>query len=350
MGPYAGDAPNLEKSIPFLYLNTNKRGITLDIGSAAGRGVLSDLVESADVVVQGFSPSESEALGLDFKTLGESNPGVVVTSITPFGLSGPYRDYSATDIVTCAISGLMYHSGDSDREPLRNALSQSLYVAGANAAVATVAALFHRMATGRGQQVDVSVVECLATHLVQAAPFYDYMGAIKGRRQVRGSGFEELMPARDGYVVPSIQGSQPWPVVAELIGVEALLEERFASGAGRLEFGEELKELLVEGLAQWDRKPLFQASGERRLVFGMAQDAGDLFDCPHLRERGFFVEVDHPAAGKVEYPGMGPRLSEGSFDIRYPAPLLGQHNREVYREDLGYGVGLLASLLRAEVI
>ena len=350
MGPYAGDAPNLEKSIPFLYLNTNKRGITLDIGSAAGRGVLSDLVESADVVVQGFSPSESEALGLDFKTLGESNPGVVVTSITPFGLSGPYRDYSATDIVTCAISGLMYHSGDSDREPLRNALSQSLYVAGANAAVATVAALFHRMATGRGQQVDVSVVECLATHLVQAAPFYDYMGAIKGRRQVRGSGFEELMPARDGYVVPSIQGSQPWPVVAELIGVEALLEERFASGAGRLEFGEELKELLVEGLAQWDRKPLFQASGERRLVFGMAQDAGDLFDCLHLRERGFFVEVDHPAAGKVEYPGMGPRLSEGSFDIRYPAPLLGQHNREVYREDLGYGVGLLASLLRAEVI
>jgi crotonobetainyl-CoA:carnitine CoA-transferase CaiB-like acyl-CoA transferase len=350
MGPYAGDAPNLEKSIPFLYLNTNKRGITLDIGSAAGRGVLSDLVESADVVVQGFSPSESEALGLDFKTLGESNPGVVVTSITPFGLSGPYRDYSATDIVTCAISGLMYHSGDSDREPLRNALSQSLYVAGANAAVATVAALFHRMATGRGQQVDVSVVECLATHLVQAAPFYDYMGAIKGRRQVRGSGFEELMPARDGYVVPSIQGSQPWPVVAELIGGEELQQDRFASGAGRVEFGEELKELLVEGLAQWDRKPLFQASGERRLVFGMAQDAGDLFDCPHLRERGFFVEVDHPAAGKVEYPGMGPRLSEGSFDIRYPAPLLGQHNREVYREDLGYGVGLLASLLRAEVI
>ena len=296
---------------------------------------MSDLVGSVDVVVQGFPPSESEALGLDFKTLGESNPGVVVTSITPFGLSGPYRDYSATDIVTCAISGLMYHSGDSDREPLRNALSQSLYVAGANAAVATVAALFHRMATGQGQQVDVSVVECLATHLVQAAPFYDYMGAIKGRRQVRGSGFEELMPARDGYVVPSIQGSQPWPVVAELIGVEALLEERFGSGAGRLEFGEELKALLVEGLAQWDRKPLFQASGERRLVFGMAQDAGDLFDCPHLRERGFFVEVDHPAAGKVEYPGMGPRLSEASFDIRYPAPLLGQHNREVYREGIG---------------
>ena len=187
IGPFAGDEPHLEKSIPFLYLNTNKRGITLDIGSSAGRGVLSDLVGSADVVVQGFPPGESEALGLDFKTLGEANPGVVVTSITPFGLSGPYRDYSATDIVTCAISGLMYHSGDSDREPLRNALSQSLYVAGANAAVATVAALFHRMATGQGQQVDVSVVECLATHLVQAAPVLRLHGS--DQRPPPGPGF-----------------------------------------------------------------------------------------------------------------------------------------------------------------
>jgi crotonobetainyl-CoA:carnitine CoA-transferase CaiB-like acyl-CoA transferase len=167
----------------------------------------------------------------------------------------------------------MYHSGDSDREPLRNALDQSLYVAGAQAAAATLAALFARLATGQGQRVDVSVVECLATHLVQAVPYYSYMGAIKGRRPVRGSGFEELMPARDGYVVPSVQGSQPWQVVADLIGLEELHDQRFASGAGRIAHGEELKSLLVEGLARWDRKPLFQASGERRLVFGMAQDA-----------------------------------------------------------------------------
>ena len=350
MGPFAGDEPHREKSIPFLYLNTNKRGVTLDINSPSGKEVLADLVKSADVVVQGYPPGVSETLGLDYQTFEKTNPGLVVTSITPFGLTGPYRDFSATDIVMCAVSGLMYHSGDSDREPLRNALSQSLYVAGANAAVATVAALFHRMTTGRGQQVDVSVVECLATHLVQAAPFYDYMGAIKGRRQVRGSGFEELMPARDGYVVPSIQGSQPWPVVTELIGGEELQAERFKSGAGRLEFGEELRELLIEGLAKWDRKPLFQASGERRLVFGMAQDAGDLFDCPHLRERGFYVEVGHPAAGTVEYPGMGPSLSEGSYDIRYPAPLLGQHNREVLQDELGYAGEKLAALRASKVV
>ena len=344
MGPFAGDQPHPERSIPFLYLNTNKRGVTLDISCDSGQEVWSKLLKGADVVVHGFSPEYAESLGLDYDSLASINPGLVVTSITAFGMTGPYRDFSATDIVICAMSGLMYHSGDSDREPLRNSLDQSLYVAGANAAVATVAALFHRMSAGMGQQVDVSAAECLATHLVQAVPFYDYMGAIKGRRPVRGSGFEELMPARDGYVVPSVQGSQPWSTVAELIGLEALQQDKFASGAGRVEHGEELKNLLIEGLAKWDRKPLFQASGERRLVFGMAQDAGDLFDCPQLRERGFYVEVDHPAAGVAEYPGIGPRLSGGDFEIRYPAPLLGQHNREVYGEELGYSNEQLTAL------
>ena len=129
---------------------------------------------------------------------------------------------------------------------------------------------------------------------------------------MRGSGFEELMPARDGYVVPSVQGSQPWETVADLIGLEELHDPRFASGAGRIAHGEELKALLIEGLAQWDRLPLFVESGERRLVFGMAQDAGDLVACPHLEARGFFREVDHPVAGLAVYAGMGARLLEGN--------------------------------------
>ena len=193
---------------------------------------------------------------------------------------------------------------------MRNLLDQSEYVAGVNGATAALAAVFQRLTSGVGQQVEVSAMECLAAHLVQAIPYYDYMGAIKGRRAVRGSGFEELMPAGDGYVVPSVQGSQPWSVVAELIGLEELKDEKFASGSGRIEHGEELKELLIKGLAEWERKPLFQASGERRLVFGMAQDAGDLYDCPQLREREFFVPVDHPVAGPADYPGLGPRLSD----------------------------------------
>ena len=244
----------------------------------------------------------------------------------------------------------MYHSGDSDREPLRNALDQSFYVAGANAAAATLAALFSRLRSGQGQDVDVSVVECLATHLVQPVPNYTYMGTIKGRSPVRGSGLEELMPARDGYVVPSAQGSQPFSVVADLIGLEGLQHDRFSTGSGRIEHGEDLKQLLLEGLANWDRKPLFQGSGERRLVFGMAQDAGDLFECPQLTAREFFVEVNHPVAGKAKYAGLAPKLSESEFQVGRPAPLLGQHNVEIYCQRLGYSSQELVSLRATGVI
>ena len=335
-GPFAGDHPHPEKSIPFLFLNTNKRGVSLDIDVSSGRRIFEQLLATADILVENLSPSKASALALDHAALAQMNPNLVVTSITPFGQTGPYRDMEATDIVTTALSGLMYHSGDSDREPLRNALDQSEYVAGINGAVATLAAIFQCLTTGRGQHVDVSVAECLSSHLVQPVPYYNYMGAIKGRRPVRGSGFEELMPARDGYVIPSVQGSQPWSTVAGLIGLEELQDERFATGGGRIEHGEELKELLTQGLGQWDRKPLFQASGESRLVFGMAQDAGDLYHCAHLRERGFYVEVEHSVAGTVDYPGLGPRLSEIDFEITRPAPLLGQHNQEIFCGEMGY--------------
>ena len=349
-GPFVEDDVHSEKSIPFLYLNTNKRGITLDIGSTTGRALLTSLLQGVDALVHNLPPAEAESQGLRYNDLAGLNSGLVVTSITPFGQTGPYRDFAAEDIVTCALSGLMYHSGDSDREPLRNALDQSFYVAGANAAAATLAALFARLRSGQGQDVDVSVVECLATHLVQPVPNYTYMGAIKGRRPVRGSGLEELMPARDGYVVPSAQGSQPFSVVADLIGSEGLQHDRFSTGSGRIEHGEDLKQLLLEGLANWDRKPLFQGSGERRLVFGMAQDAGDLFECPQLTAREFFVEVNHPVAGKAKYAGLAPELSESEFQVGRPAPLLGQHNVEIYCQELGYSSQELVSLRATGVI
>ncbi len=350
MGPFAGDDPDLEKSLTFLYLNTNKRGVTLDLSNVSGRSVFHRLLANADVLVENTPPAHSKELGLDYASLAEINPELVVTSITPFGQTGPYRDFQATDIVTYALSGLMYHSGDSDQPPLRNVLDQSFYVAGANAAAATQVALFARLTTGEGQHVDVSAAECLGAHLVQPLPYYNYMGAVKGRRPVRGAGFEELMPARDGYVAPSVQGSQPWSTIASLIGGEELQDEKFATGAGRVAHGEELKELLIKGLAQWDRMPLFLASGERRLVFGMAQDAGDLTECPHLEARDFFVEVDHPVAGPARYPGMAVRLPGETITASRPAPLLGQHNSEIFGEELGYTPEDLVSLRQTGAI
>jgi|TARA_B100000315_G_scaffold175434_1_gene163950 crotonobetainyl-CoA:carnitine CoA-transferase CaiB-like acyl-CoA transferase len=350
MGPFAGDDPDSEKSLTFLYLNTNKKGVSLDTSSVSGRRLFHRLLADADVLVENNPPARSKEFGLDYASLTEINPGLVVTSITPFGQTGPYRDFEATDIVAYALSGLMYHSGDSDQPPLRNVLDQSFYVAGANAAAATQVALFARLTSGEGQHVDVAAIECLGAHLVQPVPYYNYMGAVKGRRPVRGAGFEELMPARDGYVAPSVQGSQPWATIANLIGGEELQDEKFATGAGRVAHGEELKELLIKGLAQWDRMPLFLASGEQRLVFGMAQDAGDLADCPHLEARDFFVEVDHPVAGPVRYPGMAVRLPGESITASQPAPLLGQHNVQIFGQELGYSAEDLIALRQHNVI
>ena len=350
MGPFAGDDPNPEKSLTFLYLNTNKKSVTLDPSSVSGRKLLHRLVADADVLVENYPPSVSKELGLNYASLSAVNPGLVVTSIAPFGQTGPYHNYQATDIVTYALSGLMYHSGDSDQPPLRNVLDQSFYVAGANGAAATQIALFARLSSGEGQHVDVSAAECLGAHLVQPLPYYNYMGAVKGRRPVRGAGFEELMPARDGYVAPSVQGSRPWEVIANLIGLEELLDEKFSTGAGRVAHGEELKELLTKGLAQWDRMPLFLASGEARLVFGMAQDAGDLVNCPHLEARDFFVEVDHPVVGQAKYPGMAVRIPGEPLTASQPAPLLGQHNSEIFVQELGYSTEDLVSLRQLGVI
>jgi crotonobetainyl-CoA:carnitine CoA-transferase CaiB-like acyl-CoA transferase len=333
--PFAGDEPHDEKSIAFLYLNTNKRSITLDLFSESGRTVLAALVAWADVLVENFEPRLRSSLGLDDDTLCAINPRLVVTSITSFGSTGPYSDWQSTDLITSAVSGLMYHSGDSDREPLHSALSQSLYVAGINGAAATLVALYHRLSTGRGGRVDVSVAECMTAHLPQSTASYAYTGGLRGRRPAHGAPLEELMPCQDGHVVVSAQGSQPFEAVADLLGVEALKGPDFASAAERIVNGEALEGLVLEGLSQWQKDDLFHAANKQRLVFGVAQGPDDLYRCAHLRERDFFVSVDHPVAGSAQYPRDLVRLSEASFAARSPAPLLGEHNDAIYQRIVG---------------
>lgn len=350
MGPFAGDDPHVEKSIPFLYLNTNKRSITLNLSTTAGRHLLHALVRWADVLVENFEPRLRASLGLDDESLRGVNPRLVVTSITSFGSDGPYRDWKATDLVTNAVSGLMYHSGDADKEPLRNALSQSLYVAGINGASATLVALYHRLGSGQGGRVDVSVAECMTAHLVQSSASYTYTGGLRGRRPERGTPLEELMPCQDGHVVVSAQGSQPFTAVIDLLGVEELKAPEFSTSEGRILNGEALEHLILKGLSRWKKKDLFHAANKQRLVFGMAQGPDDLYRCPHLRERAFFVPVHHPVAGDAEYPCDSIRLSEGSFGGRSPAPLLGAHNTDVYRDMIGLSDAEIVRLRNLAVI
>jgi len=287
---------------------------------------------------------------MDWQKIWPIKPDIVYASISNFGQTGPYRDFKGSEIILYAMGGEMYSTGLEDRYPIKLGPYTILFQGGAAATVGVLGALYAAQTQGLGQHVDVSAAACLGAHLVQPLPYYNYMGAVKGRRPVRGAGFEELMPARDGYVAPSVQGSQPWSTIASLIGGEELQDEKFATGAGRVAHGEELKELLIKGLAQWDRMPLFLASGEQRLVFGMAQDAGDLAKCPHLQARDFFVEVDHPVVGRAQYPGMAVRLPGETITGSQPAPLLGQHNAEIYGQKLGHSNEDLISLRQQGVI
>ena len=148
----------------------------------------------------------------------------------------------------------------------------------------------------------------------------------------------------------SAQGSQPFETIADLIGIEALKGPMFSSAEKRIVNGEALERLILEGLTRWKKNDLFHAGNKQRLVFGQAQGPDELYRCPQLRERNFFAAVDHPVAGSAEYPGELVHLSEGSFDTRHPAPLLGAHNTEVYREIVGLSDAEIERLRNLAVI
>ena len=218
MGPFAGDEPHPDKSLSFLYLNTNKRSVTLNLKSGEGRSILKRLASGADIVVENFRPRTLPGMGLSYEELSSGHPSLVMVSISNFGQTGPYRDYEASDIVEYALGGLQYIFGSNDREPLKHAFNQAQYKAGVNAASAALIAHFHSMMTGEGQWVDVSIQESMASGLRDATSAYTYTGAVRWR-QPRASGEVPRSPVRtkDGYVVPITFGGAGWNDTVEFL-------------------------------------------------------------------------------------------------------------------------------------
>lgn len=347
-GPFVDDQPNPEASGLFLYLNFNKRSVTLNISVPSGAALLARLLASADLVIENLGAGQFDALPLPDGVLA---PRLVVCSISGYGQDGPKSGYLASEISAYAAGGLMYITGDGGREPLKHGLNQAAHLAGVSAASAALAAVMVARRTGRGARIDISEQETIAQTLFPALNIYSHTGGVMKRAP---SGIANLvnsspMPARDGYIMPSYAGFAEWESFSAFIGVPELAEQRFLTPAGRLHHAEEIDRLVEEPFRSKSKHELFHEGQEWRFTFTAVQTAEDLAGCPHLGARGFFIEQDHPVAGRVCMPGMVPFAGAVSRSPVSPAPLLGADNRSVF-ESLGLSASGLATLAGAGIV
>lgn len=339
LGPFAkslaGERDDSESSGMYLYLHTNKRGITLNLESQQGMSLLRELLGSADVVVESFRPGVMEGMGLGFAALEKLRPGIILTSITPFGQTGPWRDHQATDLVEYAASGLSYVNGLEGREPLKSPGPESYYQAGLRAFVGSMTAICYRDRTGIGEHIDVSILEAATSIFGPQLLGAQYSGRPPQRRPLEGPA--GLYPCKDGYVSLNVRHEPTWQFMWLFFGEPEMADDpRFATQDGRRRRSKELEELLLPYLAQYTREELFHGLSPLRILVGMALDVADVVNDPHLQERGFFTRSDHPVAGEVSFPGAPFNMSLTPWHLNDPAPILGQHNQEVYSGILGH--------------
>lgn len=337
-GPFLADNANGEKSGLFLYLNMGKKSVTLDLKSVTGRRLLRELVDRADIVVENFSPRVMPAWGLSYADLEKGNPGLIMTSISNFGQSGPYRDFKATSMSLLGLGGFMYQTGDPHREPLNLWGDNALYFAGMAAAVGTMAALHARDGTGFGQHVDISVMEAVIACLDFTLVTYSYLGGTRRRLGNRHPFIHPwtLLPCRDGYISLNVGALHHWESLCHMIGRPDMAEDgRFKLSADRAKHADEIDAALGVWLSQRSKQEIVETAQLWRVPCGSVLTVGELFDDPQYEARQFFVDVEDPITGCQTYPGAPFRMSETPWRCGR-APFLGEHNSVILCERLGY--------------
>ena len=354
-GPFHKDEPHAEKSGLFLHLNTNKKGITLNLKSTTGVKLFKELVKDADILVENFEPRVMPSLGLEYEALEAINPGLVMTSISNFGQTGPYRDYRATELVSFGMGLHMIHEGEPDREPIQFPGYKTQYLAGTYAAAATMGAYFGSKSTGKGQHVDISIVECQLSPPEGAATLmlYAFCGTESVRTGHRAEGLypHGIYPCKDGHIF--IYGTilNFWPRIAAWMGMPELGEDpRFTNLQTRREHHGEFDAIFMPWLLEQTKEEIFHSAQAHRIPVTPVNTIDNVLKDPQFNARDLFVEVEHPVAGRLTQPGLPFNLPEAPSQPQQPAPLLGQHNREVYCERLGYTKEDLVRLREGGVI
>ncbi len=354
-GPFPGGHAHREKSGLFLYLNTNKLGVTLDIAQPEGFAILEKLVAQADVLIHNVAPLEMDRVGLHFERLSKVNPRLVMTSITPYGLTGPWRNFRAEDLTVWSAGGVCVLNGAGpdhpELPPLKTFGNQSGYQGGVHGAVATMGAVMAQLRDGEGQHVDVSCQEAIASQLELTFEYWPYMKMIATRLGKKPIQPLEAMQCKDGWIYLCCVEEHQWKGFVEVMGnPEWAGEEIFSDRLKRGENWEALAIFLEEWVKDQTVLDLYRKAQAKRVPFAPVSTMGDLLNSEHLKARGFFVEIAQPVAGTHKYPGAPLKYGATPWEIRLPAPTLGQHNDEIFGQRLGLSTARLDELKRTGVI
>lgn len=370
LGPFFHNDPEPEKSLYWFGFNNNKRGITLNLESQKGRELLAQLAGGADFIVESFMPGYLDDLNIGYSALSKINPRLVWTSITPFGLSGPYSRFKASDIEIMALSGCMSLTGDPDRPPLRVTFPQSYVWTGSYAAMGALTAHYHRGVTGRGQQVDVSAQACMLWALSHAHTFWDLNRHVEKRagsfmtgRSITGARMRVFWPCKDGYLNFIIYGGE-----AGRRTNQALVEWMDSKGMApdflkqkewkTFEIAQvtqaeidRMEEPISEFFKGVTKAEFFKEVVKRQMLGYPVASVKEIFEDPQHEARAFWQKVEHPELKTaIDYPGGFAKFFHGACGIWRRAPLIGEHNEEVYGQDLGIPSAELIKLKSQGVI
>ncbi len=368
IGGFWGDVPDPEKSLYWFAYNSNKRGITLNIESAEGRDILKKLVKTADFVIESFPPGYLDKLGIDYTDLSGINKGIILASITPFGQEGPYRDYKDSDIVVMGMSGTLYQTGEFDGPPVHISMPQACLHAGADAAVGCMVAYYHREATGEGQHVDISMQQSAAWFQANAMPTWELNKGILRRAGAFRAGMSkdvgqrQVWPCKDGYlffnVIGGRTGAKSLSALVAWMDNEGLATDyqrnmdwdNFDMFTVTREEMQQVLQPVGEFFLRHTSQELLKGAVSKGVSLGPLSSMHDLLNDECLEERHFWKEIEHPELGaSLTYPREFVRSSETDCSMRFRAPLIGEHNDEVFSK-IGISGKELESLKQTGVI
>jgi crotonobetainyl-CoA:carnitine CoA-transferase CaiB-like acyl-CoA transferase len=351
--PFAGDQPHPERSLYFLHFNANKRGITLDLASSDGQALFKRLAQTADVVVETFQPRTLEAWGLGYASLAALNQGLILTSITPFGQTGPWRDYKGGELIAFSLGGLMAVSGEPNGPPCLGPGEMSCGIASMHAALATEVAIYHRQRSGQGQHIDVSLAESAAHIGSYTVPLYSK----NKRKPERESHLQhaselphDLYRCKDGWVRLFINDRHHWRTFVEWLDDPEVADPAFDDAHVRAENMHIISPHVDRLCMQYTKLEIYLEAQRRHLAVTPVSTPAEFVESQQTKDRGFFEPVDHPVVGRYGQIGAMHKYSETETRVRCAAPLIGQHNDDIFQGELGLSTDDLAALRANGVI